>query len=57
LADKFFRVENVDGKEALITNETVAKTLIDAIGYSLLGLVYIMENDPEQFKEAFEDVL
>ena len=56
LADKFFRVENVNGKEALITNETVAKTLIDAIGYSMLGLVYIMENDPEQFDEALKEV-
>lgn len=42
LADKLYRVENLaDGREMLVQGESLEDTLIDAIGYSLLGLLYI----------------
>jgi len=40
LSDKSLRLENLDGKEALVVDEQVADTLIDIIGYSILGLMY-----------------
>ena len=43
LCDKLYRVENIVGSEALVANETVVDTLMDAIGYSLLGLLYLEE--------------
>jgi hypothetical protein len=42
LSDKFFRVKHLtDGAEALVAEERVDDTLRDAIGYCLLGLVYL----------------
>lgn len=48
LTDKLCRVEAlVDGREALVTDEGIEDTLRDAIGYSLLGLLYIREHGPK----------
>jgi len=45
LADKLYRVENLaDGRERLVQDENVLETLIDAVGYSLLGILYLQEN-------------
>ena len=49
LADKLFRVENLaDGRERLVQDENVLETLIDAVGYSLLGILYLQENEAEK---------
>ena len=46
IADKLMRVENLQsGKQALVLGEDVCKTLIDNIGYSLLGLLWLEENN------------
>ena len=45
LADKLYRVENLaDGHERLVQDENVRETLVDAIGYALLGILYMQEN-------------
>lgn len=45
LADKLYRVENLaDGRERLVQDENVLETLIDAVGYCLLGILYLQEN-------------
>jgi len=45
LSDKLCRIENLsDGREALVLDESIEQTLIDAIGYSLLGLLYLKDN-------------
>ena len=45
LADKLYRVENLaDGRERLVQDENLLDTLVDAIGYSLLGILYLQEN-------------
>jgi hypothetical protein len=41
LCDKLYRVENIQGREALVASESVKDTLEDAIGYALLGLLYL----------------
>ena len=42
LSDKFFRIKHLsDGAEALVSGEKIEDTLRDAIGYCLLGLVYL----------------
>lgn len=42
LSDKLCRVESLsDGREVLIADEKLQDTLIDAIGYSILGLLYL----------------
>lgn len=43
VCDKLYRIGNVMGSEALIVSETVEDTLIDAVGYCLLGLLYLEE--------------
>lgn len=46
IADKLFRTENLaSGAEALVLDEDIRKTLIDNIGYSLLGLLWLEEKD------------
>lgn len=56
LADKLYRIDNLTAfpvpavgpaskVEHLIASETVEDTIVDAIGYCLLGLLYIEEND------------
>lgn len=45
LADKLYRVETLsDGREALVVDEKIEDTLRDAIGYSMLGLLYLKEH-------------
>jgi hypothetical protein len=42
LQTKLCRLERLmDGREALIADENIKDTLIDAIGYSMLGLLYL----------------
>lgn len=42
LADKLYRIETLaDGREALVAGEDIEESLIDAIGYSMLGLLYL----------------
>ena len=41
LADKLYRIDNLADREALVASETVEDTLKDAIGYALLGLLYL----------------
>lgn len=42
LADKLFRIETLaDGRERLVEGESLTDTLVDAIGYSMLGLFYL----------------
>lgn len=50
LADKLCRVDSLLGREALVVSENIEDTLVDAIGYSLLGLLYYRskENDAKQ---------
>ena len=45
LADKLYRVDTLaDGRERLVQDENVLDTLVDAIGYALLGILYLQEN-------------
>lgn len=42
LSDKLCRIENLSSdEEALVAQEGLRDTLMDAVGYSLLGLVYL----------------
>lgn len=41
LADKLHRADTLLGKEALVVGEGIEDSLVDAIGYSLLGLLYL----------------
>ena len=42
LSDKFFRIKHLsDGNEALVASEKIEDTLMDAVGYCMLGLVYM----------------
>lgn len=44
LADKLYRIDNLSfTTEALVASEAVEDTIVDAIGYCLLGLLYIGE--------------
>lgn len=44
LKDKLCRIEVLaDGREALVAGEDLEDSLVDAIGYSLLGLLYLAE--------------
>lgn len=46
LADKLYRIDNlVGGHEALIQGEALQDTLVDAIGYAMLGLLYLKEHE------------
>jgi hypothetical protein len=54
LADKLYRIDNLcnihnlspkSTVEALVADENVEDTLIDAIGYCLLGLLYMQEEE------------
>jgi len=48
LADKLYRIDNLaDGREALVPGEALQDTLIDAIGYAMLGLLYLKETKGE----------
>lgn len=45
LKDKLCRIEILsDGREALVAGEKLEDSLVDAIGYSLLGLLYLEEH-------------
>lgn len=47
LADKLCRIETLaNDQEALVLNEDIEDSLRDAIGYSLLGLLWLRENKP-----------
>lgn len=49
LNDKLLRVKTLtDGEKALVASEGLKDTLRDTIGYCLLALAYIEENDQEQ---------
>jgi len=48
LADKLYRVESLLGKEALVVGEGIEDSLVDAIGYSILGLLYLRSKDNGQ---------
>ncbi len=48
LADKLYRVDNLLGKEALVVGEGIEDSLVDAIGYSLLGLLYLRRKEHEE---------
>lgn len=42
LADKLFRIETLaNGNEILVQGEKLEDTLVDAIGYAMLGLLYL----------------
>lgn len=42
LSDKLCRVETLaDGREALVADEKLKDTLMDVIGYAMLGLLYL----------------
>jgi len=46
LTDKFFRLETLaDGREALVVNEAIEDTLMDVVGYGLLGLLYVRQKE------------
>lgn len=48
LADKLYRIENLsDGREVLVPSEALRDTLVDAIGYAMLGLLYLNETEHE----------
>ena len=39
ISDKALRLQNLEGKEALVVDENVDDTLMDIAGYALLGLL------------------
>ena len=39
ISDKALRLQNLEGKEALVVDEKVDDTLMDIAGYALLGLL------------------
>lgn len=41
LSDKSLRLQNLDGKEALVVEESVQDTLRDIAGYAILGLLRV----------------
>lgn len=44
LSDKLCRVSNVAGRECLVADENIEDSLRDAIGYAMLGLLYLKES-------------
>lgn len=40
LSDKSLRLQNLEGREALVVDESVTDTLIDIVGYAALGLLH-----------------
>jgi hypothetical protein len=51
LSDKATRVENLQGKEALVVSESVEDTLVDIAGYALLGLIELQAQKKESSRE------
>jgi hypothetical protein len=45
LGDKLTRVENLNGRRALVADETIRDTLIDIIGYAVLALIVNDKSD------------
>lgn len=44
LADKLYRIDNLsDGREVLVQEERLLDTLVDAIGYAMLGILYLQD--------------
>ena len=44
LSDKLCRIVTLsDGREALVVDEDITKTLTDIVGYAMLGLLHIKE--------------
>jgi len=51
LADKLCRIETLaDGREALVLDEAIEDTLKDAIGYALLGLLWLDKRKAKPLK-------
>jgi len=52
LKDKLCRIERLsDGRVALVAGENLPDTLVDAIGYSMLGLLYLQETEGLDLRE------
>jgi hypothetical protein len=52
--DKILRVKTLQGKEALVAEEAIADTLKDIIGYAMLALLYLEEEDGKRPIEQFD---
>lgn len=48
ISDKSLRLQNLEGREALVVDETIRDTLRDIAGYALLGLLKVESQQQDE---------